>query len=103
MKIKSSNDCPFAIEVKDLTHSYNSHLAVDHLHFHVKSGSILGLLGPNGAGKSTTIKMLTTLLPPTSGTATIMGYDIVHQPQNIRQCIGYVPQLLSADGELTGY
>lgn len=91
------------IEIIDLTHCYNSHPAVDHISFNVEPGTIMGLLGPNGAGKSTTIKMLTTLLPPTSGTAKIMGYDIVRQPQEIRKNIGYVPQMLSADGELTGY
>jgi ABC-2 type transport system ATP-binding protein len=61
------------------------------------------LLGPNGAGKSTLIKMLTTLLPPASGTATIVGYDIVRQSAAVRRQVGYVPQLLSADGSLTGY
>lgn len=93
----------FAIEVQNLTHYYNSQPAVDGISFRVPSGSIFGLLGPNGAGKSTTIKMLTTLLPPTSGTAKVMGHDVVHSPSLIRQNIGYVPQLLSADGELTGY
>lgn len=92
-----------AIEVIDLCHSYNSIKAVDHLFFNVQSGTTFGLLGPNGAGKSTTIKMLTTLLPVTSGTARIGEFDIVKQPSQVRQIIGYVPQLLSADGELTGY
>jgi ABC-2 type transport system ATP-binding protein len=65
-------------------------------------GEIFGLLGPNGAGKSTTIKMLTTLLGPTSGTASVGGYDIVRSPAQVRRKIGYVPQMLSADGALTG-
>jgi len=60
-------------------------------------------LGPNGAGKSTLIKMLTTLLPPTSGAALVAGFDIVRQPARVRAHIGYVSQMLSADGELTGY
>ncbi len=64
---------------------------------------MFGLLGPNGAGKSTTIKMLTTLLPPTSGTATVEGFDILRQAARVRRAIGYVPQMLSADGALTGY
>jgi ABC-2 type transport system ATP-binding protein len=63
----------------------------------------MGLIGPNGAGKSTLIKMLTTMLPPTSGRAVIAGFDVVREPHRVRARIGYVPQLLSADGALTGY
>ncbi|MBN9378964.1 MAG: multidrug ABC transporter ATP-binding protein [Chlamydiales bacterium 38-26] len=92
-----------AIKVRELSHYYNSHPAVDHISFDVEKGLVFGLLGPNGAGKSTTIKMLTTLLPPTSGQVEIMGHDIVKESSKIREVIGYVPQLLSADGELTGY
>lgn len=99
----SSADSNFAIEVLELTKRYDSHLAVDKVSFNVVKGSIFGLLGPNGAGKSTTIKMLTTLLPPTSGTAIIQNCDIVANPEDVRHHIGYVPQLLSADGELTAY
>jgi ABC-type Mn2+/Zn2+ transport system ATPase subunit len=61
------------------------------------------LIGPNGAGKSTLIKMMTTLLSPSSGQATVAGFDLVEQPQKVRAHIGYVPQLLSADRALTGY
>ncbi len=92
-----------AIEVCELTRCYNEYPAVNQISFAVKTGSVFGLLGPNGAGKSTTIKMLTTLLPPTLGTAKIAGFDIITQAAEIRRHIGYVPQLLSADGELTGY
>lgn len=92
-----------SIEVQSLSKKYNHHLAVDNLTFSIESGSIFGLLGPNGAGKSTTIKMLTTLLPPTSGSALINGFDLIQQPQLIRSHIGYVPQALSVDRELTGY
>lgn len=92
-----------AIEVLELSRYYNSYAAVDHISFNIETGTIFGLLGPNGAGKSTTIKMLTTLLPVSSGTARIFGYDINREPAQIRQIIGYVPQLLSADGELTAY
>ena len=77
-------------------------VAVDHLDLAVEQGLIFGLLGPNGAGKSTTIKMLTTLLPITSGYARVAGFDISRQAANVRRRIGYVPQLLSADGALTG-
>lgn len=92
-----------AIDVLELTHCYNGYPAVDAISFSVPKGSVFGLLGPNGAGKSTTIKMLTTLLPPTLGTARVAGYDIVQEPAKIRQNIGYVPQVLSADGDLTGF
>ncbi len=71
-----------AIEVIELSHRYDSCLAVDKVSFNVKSGNTFGLIGPNGAGKSTTIKMLTTLLPVTSGNARINGYSIVeNQPK----------------------
>ena len=66
-------------------------------------GEFFGLLGPNGAGKTTAIKMLITLLPPTAGNAHVAGFDIRTQAGDVRRNIGYVPQLLSADGQLTGY
>lgn len=94
---------PLAVEMIALSHSYNTHLAVDCLSLGIPSGTIFGLIGPNGAGKSTTIKMLTTLLPVTSGQAFICGFSINDSPAQVRQCIGYVPQLISADGDLTGY
>jgi ABC-2 type transport system ATP-binding protein len=92
-----------AVQTIDLTKQYEDLVAVNHLSFSAALGSIFGLLGPNGAGKSTLIKMLTTLLPPSSGTALIAGFDIVKQPRHVRRRIGYVSQMLSADGELTGY
>ena len=91
------------IEVLSLTRRYGSLVAVDHLTFSVASGATFGLLGPNGAGKSTLIKMLTTLLPVTEGTARIAGFDLVKHPELVRKKIGYVSQMLSADGDLTGY
>lgn len=94
---------PPTIETFSLTRNYNSLCAVDHLTFQVPRGHIFGLLGPNGAGKSTLIKMLTTLLPPSVGKARILGYDLEDDAAFIRSQIGYVPQLLSADGDLTGY
>src|SRR6267154_3777606 len=92
-----------AIEVLSLTRRFGTLVAVDHLNFTCAPGSTFGLLGPNGAGKSTLIKMLTTLLPPTEGTAKIAGFDLVQHPEAVRRKIGYVSQMLSADGDLTGY
>ena len=91
------------LETKALTRCFNGYTAVDALTIAVEAGEVFGLLGPNGAGKTTTIKMLTTLLPPTSGTASVAGFDIVRQAPDVRRVIGYVPQLVSADGNLTGY
>jgi ABC-2 type transport system ATP-binding protein len=97
-----SNAAP-AVETRLLTRRFGPLTAVNAVTLRVPAGSIFGLLGPNGAGKSVTIKMLTTLLTPTSGSATVAGFDIVREPTAVRAHIGYVPQLLSADGELTGY
>ncbi len=69
----------------------------------IPASEIFGLIGSNGAGKSTLIKMLATLLPPSSGTASVAGFDIITEPSRVRRSIGYVPQMLSADGALTGY
>jgi len=90
------------IEVVDLVKQFGDYTAVDAVSFQVAEGEVFGLLGPNGAGKSTTIKMLTTLLPPTGGQATVVGYDILRHANAVRRHIGYVPQALSADGSLTG-
>jgi ABC-2 type transport system ATP-binding protein len=92
-----------AIRTNQLTRVFGNNIAVDHIDLIVTYGNIFGLLGPNGAGKSTTIKMLTTILPPTSGTAEVGGSDIIREPAVVRRKIGYVPQMLSADGALTGY
>jgi len=91
-----------AVESHALTRTFGPLIAVDSLTISVASGEVFGLLGPNGAGKTTVLKMLTTLLRPTSGTATVSGADIVRHPLAVRRAIGYVPQLLSADGTLTG-
>lgn len=103
-KLPAQKEMPsWAIEVIALTHRYDAFVAVDHISFKVQTGTTFGLIGPNGAGKSTTLRMLTTLLPTTSGNAFIKGYSLIDQPELVRQSIGYVPQLLSADGDLTGY
>lgn len=86
-----------------LTRRFGAIVAVREVTLDVAGGEVFGLLGRNGAGKSTLIKMLTTLLPPTSGSASVAGFDIVRDAGQVRRAIGYVPQALSADGELTGY
>ncbi len=91
------------LETENLTRRFGALAAVADLCITVAPGEVFGLLGPNGAGKTTTIKMLTTLLPPTSGRARVAGFDIVRQAGEVRRVIGYVPQMLSADGTLTGY
>ena len=91
------------LETEQLTRRFGKLTAVDALTISVEQGEVFGLLGPNGAGKTTTLKMLTTLLPPTSGNARVAGFDIAHHAGDVRRVIGYVPQLLSADGALTGY
>ncbi|MCL6517960.1 MAG: ATP-binding cassette domain-containing protein [Alicyclobacillus sp.] len=92
-----------AVVVEGLTKRFGDFTAVDGVSFRAAPGECFGLLGPNGAGKSTTIKMLTTLLRPDAGRARVAGYDVSEQPQRVRSAIGYVPQMLSVDGALTGY
>ncbi len=91
------------LETENLTRRFGDLTAVDGLTLSVEPGEVFGLVGPNGAGKSTVIKMLTTLLPPTSGRAAVGGYDVVRESMKVRHIIGYVPQMLSADGTLSGY
>lgn len=93
-----------AIEIKDLMRRYrgNGFAAVDHISFNVESGEIFTLLGPNGAGKTTTIKILTTLLKPTSGTAKVAGFDVDKNKDSVRKSIGIVFQEPSLDWRLTG-
>jgi ABC-2 type transport system ATP-binding protein len=91
------------LETIDLTKRFGDLAAVDGLTISIASGEVFGLVGPNGAGKTTVIKMLTTLLPPTAGDAFVAGFDIIHHAGDVRRNIGYVPQLVSADGGLTGY
>ena len=91
------------LETDGLTRRFGALTAVDRLTISVRAGEVFGLLGPNGAGKTTVIKMLTTLLRPTSGGARVAGFDIACQASSVRRAIGYVPQALSVDGSLTGY
>jgi ABC-2 type transport system ATP-binding protein len=91
------------INIKSLAKRYGNLVAVDNLTLDIEENEIFGLLGSNGAGKTTTIHMLATLLKPTSGTATVNGYDIVRQPANVRESIGIVFQAPSSDDMLTGH
>lgn len=91
----------YAIETFNLTKRYDDFFAVDTLEMKIKNNTIFGFLGPNGAGKTTTIKMLTCLIPATSGTANVAGYDIKKNPNEVRKKIGMVPQLVSLYGDLT--
>jgi ABC-2 type transport system ATP-binding protein len=91
----------FDIEVENLAKRFGDFVAVDSLNFAVEHGEIFGLLGPNGAGKSTLIRMLTTLVPPTSGTARVNHFDIVRDPNGVRQSIGVIPQAMTSDLELS--
>jgi len=91
-----------AVLCTGLTYRFGTHTAVDHVDMTIEPGEMFGLLGPNGAGKTTTIRMLTTLLKPASGTVTVFGIDAAARPMLVRRVIGYVPQMLSADANLTG-
>jgi len=90
-----------AIEVRDLVKRFGTFTAVNGVSFSVADGEIFGLLGPNGAGKSTLIRMLTTLLPPTSGTARVFGHDVAKDADEVRKCIGVIPQAMTSDLELS--
>jgi len=90
-----------AIDVRNIVKRFGDFTAVKGISFQVASGEIFGLLGPNGAGKSTLIRMLTTLLPPTEGTAFINGFDVAKQADSVRQVIGVIPQAMTSDTELS--
>jgi ABC-2 type transport system ATP-binding protein len=92
-----------AVRTVGLTRRFGALTAVDGLSIEVAAGEVFGLIGSNGAGKSVTIKMLTTLLPPTSGEAWVAGFNILTEATRVRERIGYIPQMVSADGGLTGY
>jgi len=89
------------IEVKELRRSFGPVVAVDGISFSVEKGQVLGLLGPNGAGKSTAMRMLACFLRPDSGTATILGYDILKNPIEVRRSIGYLAENVPAYNEMT--
>jgi ABC-2 type transport system ATP-binding protein len=90
-----------AVEVDHLTKRFGDLIAVNDISFNVRHQEIFGLLGPNGAGKTTLIRMMTTLTPPTSGTARIAGHDITTDADGVRHAMGVIPQALTSDPELT--
>jgi ABC-2 type transport system ATP-binding protein len=92
-----------AIEVQNIVKKFGDFTAVSGISFNVTDGEIFGLLGPNGAGKSTLIRMMVTLLPPTSGTAIINGFDVAKKSDDVRRSIGVIPQAMTSDLELTVY
>src|SRR6266853_651127 len=89
---RSSSDSDNMITVQGLTKRYARTIAVDNVSFEVTKGEIVGFLGPNGAGKTTTMRVLTCFLPPTGGTATVAGYDVLEQPMEVKRRIGYLPE-----------
>jgi ABC-2 type transport system ATP-binding protein len=96
------NSPVLAVRSRGMRKQFGPVTAVDGVDLDVRAGEILGLLGPNGAGKTTTIRVLTTLLPPDGGEVTVFGRDVTAEPLAVRRLIGYVPQQLSADGQLSG-
>src|SRR5437868_7224700 len=90
------------ITVRDLTKKFGAQTAVDGLSFEIPAGQIIGFLGPNGAGKSTTLKMLTGMLEPTSGSATICGLDLLRDTLELKKRIGFVPESGAVFESLTG-
>src|ERR1039457_7047930 len=92
-----------AVEVTGLTKKFGEFTAVDNVSFDVPDGEIFGYLGPNGAGKTTLIRMLTTLVIPTSGSAKITGFDVVTNSADVRRQIGVISQAMTSDLDLTGY
>ena len=91
------------IKIQGLTKQYGNILAVDHLDLEVFEGEIFGLLGPNGAGKTTTIRMLTGQTTPTSGSATVTNYDIIHEPTKAKQHIGVIPDISNIYDEMSAW
>mgnify|MGYP003575547638 CR=1 FL=1 len=91
------------IEVQNIVKKFGEFTAVSGISFDVKDGEIFGLLGPNGPGKCTLIRMMVTLLPPTSGTAVINGFDVIKKSDDVRRSIGVIPQAMTSDLELSVY
>lgn len=88
------------IEVRDLTKTYGTHRAIDHISFTVKKGEVVGFLGPNGAGKSTTMKIITGFMAPSSGSASVAGFDVFENPLEVKRRIGYLPEVPPVYGDM---
>ena len=100
-EVRASRSTVNAIDVREIVKRFGDFTAVNGISFTVAEGEIFGLLGPNGAGKSTLIRMLTTLLPPTGGTASVNGFDVVRQADGVRKSIGVIPQAMTSDLDLS--
>src|ERR1039457_5580121 len=92
---------PIMIKVQNLVKVFGTKRAVDDISFSVDRGEVLGFLGPNGAGKSTTMRMITGFLPPSGGSVTVGGFDIVEQPIQAKRLIGYLPENAPAYTDMT--
>ncbi len=99
--ISTMKDGAPTIETSQLTRTFDGLVAVDHLNLKIHQGEIFGLLGPDGAGKTTTIRMLCAIMDPTEGRASVAGFDTRREPEQIKRCIGYMPQQFSLYGDLT--
>src|SRR5512146_2620141 len=91
------------IQVNGLTKDYGARRAIDNLTFDAEQGEIVGFLGPNGAGKTTTMRILTGFMPPTEGTATVAGYDVVSESLEVRKRVGYLPETVPLYSDMTAY
>ncbi|PJF33270.1 MAG: MFS transporter, partial [Phototrophicales bacterium] len=89
------------IQVTNLKKQYGAHVAVDGVSFEAKEGEILGLLGPNGAGKTTTMRILTGFMPPTSGSASVAGFDVMQDSMEVRRRVGYLPEKVPVYPDMT--
>src|SRR5512147_1386491 len=91
------------IQVNGLTKDYGARRAIDNLSFDAEQGEIVGFLGPNGAGKTTTMRILTGYMPPTEGTATVAGYDVVAESLEVRKRVGYLPETVPLYTDMTAF
>ena len=91
----------YAVVTEGLTRRFGKLVAVDHLDLHIRTGELYGFLGPNGAGKSTTLRMLCGILEPTEGEGSVLGIDLIREPERVKSAIGYMSQKFSLYDDLT--